>query len=139
MNVRLKLKRIAAYILTAIIYGFVVGVASNVISKFTSEKITLLIILIIYYGLIGKFGEIGKKIMKLKVLDANGLEVKGFDLLKSSTLVHLLTINTIIIPTLIQISSSFAIFTVIPTIYLILFIIGKDIWHSVFGYQIVED
>lgn len=139
MNVRLILKRIAAYILTAIIYGFVIGIASNILNNFTPEKITLLIILIIYYVLIAKFGEIGKKIMKLKVLDANGLEVNGFDLLKSSTLVHLLTINTIIIPTLIQISSKFAIFTVIPTIYLILFIIGKDIWHSVFGYQIVED
>lgn len=139
MNVRLILKRITAYILTAIIYGFVIGIASNILNNFTPEKITLLIILIIYYVLIAKFGEIGKKIMKLKVLDANGLEVNGFDLLKSSTLVHLLTINTIIIPTLIQISSKFAIFTVIPTIYLILFIIGKDIWHSVFGYQIVED
>ncbi len=139
MNGLFIIKRIAAYIITAVIYGFIAGTIITLLSNMFEISTTLLtaIQLLIYAILVVSYGEIGKKLMKLQVVDITGEEVKGLELLKSSTIIHVMIYGLIAtIFTSIPVIS--IIISFIPTIYLVLLILNKDIWHMMFGHQVVE-
>ncbi len=137
MDINLIIRRILAYLLTAIIYGIIGALIYTITSYVVGDTIASFIVIIVYYVLIGQFGEIGKRITKIRLVDQAGNDVKGINLIATSTFTHLLTIN-LIVGALISLNDVFKFLSIIPTIYLILFIIGKDVWHTRFGYKVIE-
>lgn len=135
MTDNITLKRILAFMITSVIYGLIAGLISTFVGS-SSTSFAYILYLITYYILIILFGEIGKKVMKLVVIDENSNEVTGIKALLSSTIAHLITIN-IVLSFLIKVSGVFQIFAIIPTIYLILFLFGKDVWHTSLGTKVV--
>ncbi len=137
IDFKLLLKRIAAYLITAITYGFVAGVFYSLFVGGLGVAIANLISIVVFFALIYRYKEFGKKVMKLDLVDESGASVTGVNYLKSSTIAQLYFIN-MTIATLVKYNPSLEALYFIPTIYLLLLILNREFWHTAFGYKVVD-